>query len=121
MEIKEIEKMGRHCIDTNMVFFDNWDIPASDLIGEEGNGFKQILHGINAERVLVAAQSVGLGFAALRRAANYASERSVFGRTIGQNQSIQHPLADSWCTLEATRLLIYQAARMYDAGITTGE
>jgi len=80
-----------------------------------------IMHGMNAERILIAAEALGIGFAALRRAALYAGERKVFGRPIGQNQAIQHPLADSWMQLEAARLMIYQAARMYDAGYESGE
>jgi alkylation response protein AidB-like acyl-CoA dehydrogenase len=79
------------------------------------------MHGMNAERVLVAAEAIGLGFAALRRAGNYATERHVFGRPIGQNQALQHPLADSWMNLEAARLTTYLAARLYDEGHTTGE
>ncbi len=86
-----------------------------------GNGFKQIMHGMNAERILVGAEALGLGYAALRRASIYAKDRVVFGRPIGKNQGIQHPLADSWMKLEAARLMIYQAAKMYDEGYSTGE
>lgn len=121
VEITEIAKMGRAAVDTNTLFFDNWRVPASDLIGNENEGFKMIMHGMNAERVLIAAEAVGLGYAALRKAAIYAGERNVFGRPIGKNQSIQHPLADSWMNLEAARLMIYHAARMYDQGYTAGE
>ena len=121
VEVAEIPKMGRAAVDTNTLFFDNWRVPASDLIGEENNGFKMIMHGMNAERILIAAEALGLGFAALRRAAIYASERRVFERPIGQNQGVQHPLADSWMNLEAARLMVYQAARLYDAGHVTGE
>lgn len=121
VEVKEIPKMGRGAVDTNTLFFEDWRVPVSDLIGEEGNGFKMIMHGMNAERVLIAGEALGLGYAALRRAAIYAGEREVFGRPIGKNQGIQHPLADSWMKLEAARLVTYQAARMYDEGYSTGE
>ncbi|KAL6240817.1 hypothetical protein RBB50_012232 [Rhinocladiella similis] len=121
VEVTEIPKMGRAAVDSNTLFFDGWRVPQEDLIGEEGNGFKMIMHGMNAERILIAAEALGIGFAALRRAALYAGERKVFGRPIGQNQAIQHPLADSWMQLEAARLMIYQAARMYDEGFETGE
>ncbi|EEP79840.1 acyl-CoA dehydrogenase [Uncinocarpus reesii 1704] len=121
VEVTEIPKMGRAAVDTNTLFFEDWRVPAEDLLGEEGNGFKMIMHGMNAERILIAAEALGLGFAALRRAAIYANERQVFGRPIGQNQGIQHPLADSWMQLEAARLMVYQAARLYDAGHSTGE
>lgn len=121
VEVTEIPKMGRAAVDSNTLFFDGWRVPRGDLIGQENNGFKMIMHGMNAERILIAAEALGIGFAALRRAALYAGERVVFGRQIGQNQAIQHPLADSWMQLEAARLMIYQAARMYDAGHETGE
>jgi alkylation response protein AidB-like acyl-CoA dehydrogenase len=121
VEIQEIPKMGRAAVDSNMLFFDNWRIHADDRIGEEGAGFKMIMHGMNAERILIGAEALGLGYAALRRAAIYACERTVFGHPIGKNQAIQHPLADSWMNLEAARLMIYQAAKMYDQGYQTGE
>jgi acyl-CoA dehydrogenase len=120
VQITEIEKMGRKAVDSNQVFFDNWEIPADDRIGEEGNGFRMILHGLNPERILMAAEAVGLGFAALKRAANYARERMVFGRPIGKNQGIQHPLAECWIHLEAARLLVMQAAWCYDQGLDAG-
>jgi alkylation response protein AidB-like acyl-CoA dehydrogenase len=121
VQVTEIEKMGRAAVDSNVLLFDNWRVPATDLIGNEGEGFTQILHGMNAERILIAAEALGLGFAALRKAALYAQDRVVFGRAIGKNQGIQHPLADSWMKLEAARLMVYQAARMYDGGHRTGE
>ena len=121
VEVREIPKMGRAAIDTNTLFFDGWKVPKGDLIGEEGNGFKMIMHGMNAERILLASEAVGLGFAAIRKAANYAIERRVFGRQIGQNQGIQHPLADSWIKLESCRIMINHAAKMYDEGFSTGE
>ncbi|MGD9536242.1 MAG: acyl-CoA dehydrogenase family protein [Alphaproteobacteria bacterium] len=119
-EVREIEKMGRKSVDSNAVFIDNLTVPADDLIGEEGQGFRYILHGLNPERILIAAESIGLGRAALRRAAQYAKERVVFGRPIGQNQSIQHPLADAWARLEAANLMIFKAASLYDRGEPCG-
>ena len=120
LEVREIPKMGRKAIDSNAVFFDNMPVPHEDLIGEEGKGFHYILHGLNPERILLAAESVGLGRAALARASQYAKERVVFGRPIGQNQAIQHPLARCWIELEAAELLAYNAAHLYDAGQECG-
>src|SRR5499426_1535405 len=102
--IRVIDKMGRHAVDSNELFFDGMMIPAADRIGEEGQGFRAILHGMNPERILIAAESVGIGRAALARAASYARERVVFGRPIGQNQGIAHPLAKCWMELEAADL-----------------
>lgn len=121
VEIREIQKMGRKCVDSNQVFFDGLPIPKEDLIGEEGLGFRYLLHGLNAERILIAASLVGLGRSALRKAADYARERVVFGRPIGMNQSIQHPLAKSWAELEAAGLMMFQAASLYDAGKECGK
>lgn len=121
VEITKIPKMGRAAVDTNTLFFDDWHVPITDRVGEENEGFRMILHGMNAERILIGAEALGLGFAALRRAALYAGEREVFGRPIGKNQGVQHLLADSWMKLEAARLMIYQAARLYDDGYTSGE
>ena len=114
--VQEIPKMGRAAVDTNTLFFEDWHVPAADRLGEEGDGFKMIMKGMNAERVLIASEACGLGMAAVRKAAAYANERIVFGRTIGQNQAKQHPLAQSWMRLESARLMVNQAARMYDAG-----
>ncbi|MCP1335458.1 acyl-CoA dehydrogenase family protein [Futiania mangrovi] len=119
-EIREIDKMGRKCVDSNQVFFDGMPIPREDLIGEEGKGFRYLLHGLNAERILISASMVGLGRCALDRAAKYARERVVFGRPIGMNQGIQHPLAKSWADLEAANLMAFEAARLYDAGRECG-
>ncbi len=116
VEVREIEKMGRKCVDSNQVFIDGLRIPVADRIGEEGKGFEYILHGMNPERILIASEAVGLGRAALERAAQYASERVVFERPIGQNQGIQHPLARSWIELEAANLMVLKAASLYDAG-----
>lgn len=120
VEVREIEKMGRKAVDSNMLFIDGLRVPADDLIGEEGEGFKYLLHGLNPERILIAAEAIGLGQAALRRATQYAKERVVFGRPIGQNQSIQHPLAQSWMQLEAASLMVFKAASLYDAGQACG-
>ncbi|HXY99768.1 MAG TPA: acyl-CoA dehydrogenase family protein [Stellaceae bacterium] len=115
VEVREIAKMGRKAVDSNMLFIDGLEVPRADLIGEEGKGFQQILHGMNPERILIAAEAVGLGFAALNKAAAYARERIVFGRPIGQNQGIQHPLAQSWAELKAAELMVHRAASLYDA------
>ncbi len=116
IEVREIAKMGRKCVDSNQVFIDGLRVPVADRIGEEGQGFRCILHGLNPERILIAAEAVGLGRAALACAVRYAGEREVFGRPIGMNQAIQHPLAKSWMELEAAQLMVYQAAALYDAG-----
>jgi acyl-CoA dehydrogenase len=115
--VHEIEKMGRKCVDSNELFFADFEIPAQDLIGEEGRGFEYILHGMNPERVLIAAEAIGIGRLALSRAVAYAKERVVFNRPIGQNQGIQHPLAQNWAELEAANLLVMQAAWQYDNDI----
>lgn len=120
VEVREIPKMGRHAVDTNMLFIDALPVPHADLIGEEGKGFDYLLHAFNPERILVAAEAIGIGRDALRRAAKYASERVVFGRPIGQNQAIQHPLAKSWAELEAAWLMTMNAASLYDAGKPCG-
>jgi len=114
IEVREIDKMGRKAVDSNQVFIDGLRVPVDDRIGEEGRGFEYILHGLNPERILVAAEAVGLGQAALERGARYANEREVFGRRIGQNQAIQHPLARSWIELEAAHLMTQKAAWLYD-------
>ncbi len=120
VEVRAIDKMGRKAVDSNQVFFDGWEVPAEDRIGAEGDGFRQILHGLNPERILIAAEAVGLGLVALDRAARYARERVVFGRPIGQNQAIQHPLAESWMELEAARLMVLNAASRFDRGLDCG-
>jgi acyl-CoA dehydrogenase len=114
IEVREIEKMGRKAVDSNQVFIDGLKVPVADRIGEEGKGFHYILHSFNPERILVAAEAVGLGKIALKRAAAYAKERVVFDRPIGQNQAIQHPLAERWMELEAAELMTYKAAWLYD-------
>jgi len=115
VEVREIPKMGRKAVDSNMLFIDGLRVPRADLVGEEGRGFQAILHGMNPERILIAAEAVGLGFAALGRAADYAKTRIVFGRPIGQNQGIQHPLAQCWAELKAAELMMRHAAALYDA------
>jgi acyl-CoA dehydrogenase len=120
IEVREIEKMGRHAVDSNQVFFDSYPVPEEDRIGEEGKGFEYILHGMNPERILIASESVGLGRCALKRAAAYAKERIVFDRPIGQNQGIQHPLAANWMALEAANLMVHKAAWLYDQGKPCG-
>jgi acyl-CoA dehydrogenase len=114
IEVREIEKLGRKAVDSNQLFIDGLEIPIEDRIGEEGRGFEYILHGLNPERVLLAAEATGIGRAALRRAAKYAGERVVFDRPIGKNQGIQHPLAERWIDLEAGTLLYQRAAWLYD-------
>jgi acyl-CoA dehydrogenase len=115
-----IPKMGRKAVESNAVFIDDLHVPASDLVGEEGRGFYYLLEGLNPERVLIAAEAVGLGRAALKRAAGYAKERIVFGRPIGQNQGVAHPLAKAWAELEAANLMAFKAAALFDAGRDCG-
>lgn len=112
--VHEIEKMGRKSVDSNELFIDGLEIPIEDRIGEEGKGFEYILHGMNPERILIAGEAVGLGRVALRKATDYAKERIVFNRPIGQNQGIQHPLAICWSELEAAWLMVMSAAWQYD-------
>ena len=120
VEARVIDKMGRKAVDSNQLFFDGLPVPLEDRIGEEGKGFEYILHGMNPERILVAAEAVGIGRAALARATRYAKERIVFGRPIGQNQAIQHPLAKCWMELEAAQLMVLKAAQLYDTGQPCG-
>jgi acyl-CoA dehydrogenase len=112
--VRAIDKMGRHAVDSNEMFFEGMVVPAADRIGAEGEGFRAILHGMNPERILTAAEAVGIGRTALRRAAKYARERVVFRRPIGQNQGIAHPLAQCWMHLEAADLMVMKAAALYD-------
>jgi acyl-CoA dehydrogenase len=115
-----IPKMGRKAVESNAVFIDDLHVPAQDLVGEEGKGFYYLLEGLNPERVLIGAEAVGLGRAALARAANYAKARVVFGRPIGQNQGVAHPLARAWAELEAANLMAFKAAALFDAGRECG-
>ncbi|CAN5293722.1 acyl-CoA dehydrogenase family protein [soil metagenome] len=120
IEAKPIPKMGRKAVECNMLFIEDLFVPQEDLVGEAGKGFAYLLHGLNPERVLFAAEAVGLGRVALSKAVTYAKERVVFGRPIGQNQGIQHPLARSWAELEAANLMAFKAAALHDAGQDCG-
>ena len=120
VDVRVINKMGRKCVDSNELFIDGLEIPVEDRIGDEGQGFKYILHGMNPERVLIAAEAIGIGRVALAKASAYAKERVVFDRPIGQNQAIQHPLARNWVELEAAELLTQRAAWLYDQGRECG-
>jgi len=120
VQVREIEKMARKAVDSNELFIDGLEIPVADRIGEEGRGFKYLLHGLNPERILVAAAALGAGETALERAGAYAKERVVFGRAIGMNQAIQHPLAECWMRLQSAELLMWKAAELYDAGQPCG-
>jgi acyl-CoA dehydrogenase len=120
IEVRLIHKMGRHAVDSNMLFIQDLWVPEEDRIGVEGEGFKMLLHGLNPERVLVAAEAIGIGRAAIARAARYARERIVFDRPIGMNQGIQHPLAKCWAQLEAANLVVMKAATLFDKGVDCG-
>lgn len=120
VEVRRIEKMGRKCVDSNQVFFDGLPIPVENRVGEEGQGFRYLLHGLNPERVLIAAGCVGLGQNALALAAEYAGKTKFDGRIIGQDQGVQHPLAECWMELEAANLMVFKAAALYDAGQSCG-
>ncbi|MBY9068151.1 acyl-CoA/acyl-ACP dehydrogenase [Hyphomonas sp. WL0036] len=120
VEIREIDKMGRAAVDSNMLFIEGLEVPVENRIGEEGDGFKILLHGLNPERILAAAGCVGIGLAALERASAYARERVVFGRQIGSNQGVSHPLAEAWAKLEAADALVARAAALYDSGRPCG-
>lgn len=120
IQVTPIDKMGRNAVNSNSIFIDNLIVPEEDRIGEEGGGFKLLLDSLNPERILVAAEAIGVGRRALEKAADYAAERVVFGRPIGKNQSIQHPLAQSWMALEAADLMVWHAARLYDSGEPCG-
>lgn len=118
--VNAIPKMGRAAVDSNALFIDDLFVPEGHRIGAEGDGWRCLLHGLNPERILIAAEAVGLGQAALERAARYARERVVFDRPIGQNQAIAHPLAECWMALEAAWLMTLRAASRYDAGLPCG-
>ncbi|PHH74560.1 hypothetical protein CDD80_2990 [Ophiocordyceps camponoti-rufipedis] len=114
LTMQRIRKMGSRAVDANEVVFGGYIVPETARVGPEGSGFRAVLHGLNAERCLIAGEALGLGYAALDRAAAYARERVVFGRPIGANQGVSHPLADAYVRLEAARLATYHAARLYD-------
>ncbi len=119
-DVRSIPKMGRAAVDSCEVFIDGLPVPESDRIGEQGKGFSYLLHSLNPERVLVAVEAIGIGRNALARATEYARQRVVFDRPIGQNQSIQHPLAESWMELEAAWLMAMRAASFYDRNLPCG-
>jgi acyl-CoA dehydrogenase len=114
IEVRRIAKMGRKAVDSNAIFIDGLFIPEADRVGDEGQGFSYILHSLNPERLLVAAEAIAIGQDALRRATRYARERIVFDRPIGQNQGIQHPLAERWIALEAAWVMVMKGAWLYD-------
>ena len=114
IEVKRIPKMGRKAVDSNAIFIDDLFVPDADRIGEEGKGFSYLLHSLNPERILIAVEAIAIGQDALRRGTRYAKERVVFGRPIGQNQGIQHPLAERWMALEAAYLMAMKGAWLYD-------
>jgi len=120
IDVHLIPKMGRKAVDSNAIFIEDLFIPEEDRIGEEGKGFGYILHSLNPERILIACEAIGIGRDALRRAVQYAKERVVFDRPIGQNQGIQHPLAEKWMFLESAWLMVEKAARLYDSGLPCG-
>jgi acyl-CoA dehydrogenase len=120
VEVREIPKMGRHAVNSNQVFFDGLEIPVDCRIGDEGKGFRYILDSLNPERILNAAEVIGMGRRALEKAVAYANQRVVFGRPIGKNQSIQHPLAECWSELYAAELMTLHAADLYDSGKPCG-
>ncbi|VTU27166.1 Acyl-CoA dehydrogenase fadE12 [Variovorax sp. PBL-H6] len=120
IQVQEIEKLGRAAVDSNSIYIEGLEVPVEDRIGEEGQGFKVLLDSLNPERIIIAAEVVGLGRRALGKATEYAKDRVVFGRPIGKNQSIQHPLAESWMELEAADLMTWHAAELYDSGKPCG-
>ncbi|MCO4862128.1 acyl-CoA/acyl-ACP dehydrogenase [Cupriavidus sp. WGlv3] len=119
LTVKPIRNMVNH--ETNELFFDNLEVPAENLIGEEGKGLKYILDGLNAERILIAAECIGDGYWFVERASNYARDRIVFDRPIGQNQAVQFPIARAYVNVEAASLMRYKAARLFDAGRSCGK
>jgi len=119
-DVQLIPKMGRKAVDSNAIFIDDLFIPDDHRVGDEGKGFSYILDSLNPERVLIAAEAIAIGQDALRRATRYAKDRVVFDRPIGQNQGIQHPLAERWMYLEAAWLMTLKAAELYDAGLPCG-
>ena len=120
IEVQAIPKMGRAAVDSNAIFIEDLFVGEEDRVGEEGRGFYYLLHSLNPERIIVAAGAIGIAEDALKRASLYAQEREVFGRPIGQNQAIQHPLAENWVQIEAARLMMLKAANLYDSGKPCG-
>jgi alkylation response protein AidB-like acyl-CoA dehydrogenase len=119
--IREIDKLGRACVDSNEVFIENLEVAEDDVVGQVGEGFYQLIDSLNPERIITAIEAVGIGRAALERAAQYAKERIVFDRPIGQNQAVAHPLAQAWAELEAAELLAFKAAWLFDQGQPCGK
>jgi acyl-CoA dehydrogenase len=120
ISVDAIDKMGRGSVDSNSIIIDDLVVPENDRLGEEGGGFAMLLDTLNPERILIAAEAIGIGRRALDKAVDYANERVVFDRPIGKNQSIQHPLAQSWMALEAAELMVWRAAKLYDEGLPCG-
>ncbi len=118
--MRKIDKMGRHAVDSNELFIDNFRVPHADMVGQEGEGFYHLIDGLNPERIVIAAEAVGIGKAALDKAVQYAKDRNVFGRAIGSNQGIQFPLAEAYARLEAAELMVMKAAWLYDHGMPCG-
>jgi acyl-CoA dehydrogenase len=118
--VREIEKLGRAAVDSNEIFIDGLDIPAEHVVGEVGRGFYHLLDSLNPERILTAIEAVGIGRAALERAVQYAKDRVVFDRPIGQNQAVAHPLAQAWAKLESAELITLKAAWLFDHGRPCG-
>jgi len=120
IDVRPIAKMGRNAVTSNELFIDDLRIPAEDRVGEEGQGFRYLLDGLNPERMLIAAEALGIGRVALERAVRYGNEREVFGRPIGMNQGLQFPLADSLARLDAAELVLRRATWLYDNGKPCG-
>lgn len=120
IQMRLIHKMGRHAVDSNELFIDDFRVPHTDIVGEEGEGFYHLLDGLNPERIVIAAEAVGIGKAALNKAVQYAKDRTVFGRPIGKNQGIQFPLAEAYARLEAADLMVLKAAWLFDNGQPCG-
>ena len=118
--VREIEKLGRAAVDSNEIFIDGLEVPAEDVVGEVGRGFYHLLDSLNPERIFTGIEAVGIGRAALERAVQYAKERVVFDRPIGQNQAIAHPLALAWARLEAAEAMCLKAAWLFDRGRPCG-
>jgi acyl-CoA dehydrogenase len=120
IQLRLIHKMGRHAVDSNELFIDDFRVPHTDIVGEEGEGFYHLIDGLNPERIVIAAEAIGIGKAALHKAVQYAKDRTVFGRPIGKNQGIQFPLAEAYARLEAAELMVMKAAWLFDHGQPCG-
>jgi len=120
VKVRPIPKMGRNAVDTNELFIDGLFVEDADVVGDVGDGFRAILAGLNAERIISASAALGIGYAAVRRATDYANEREVFGRPIGRNQAIAHPIAEALMRLDAAELMVDKAAWLLDHGLACG-